>query len=76
VFPLTLNLDDPRFHASLEKLRRISVATEAAKTRGGLVGGMKRLALGVSAGITFARLFCLPAQHHALPQNPRLAPTW
>jgi magnesium-protoporphyrin IX monomethyl ester (oxidative) cyclase len=76
VFPLTLNLDDPRFHTGLETLRKISVATEAAKARGGLVGGAKRLALGVSAGVAFARLYCLPTRRHELPQNARLAPTW
>jgi len=76
VFPLTLNLDDPRFHAGLETLRKISVAAEAARARGGLVGGVKRLALGVAAGVTFARLYCLPAQRNELPQNARLAPTW
>ena len=76
VFPLTLNLDDPRFHAGLERLRKISVATEAAKVRGGLVGRAKRLGLGIAAGLTFARLFCLPAKRNELPQNMRLAPTW
>lgn len=76
MFPLTLNLDDPRFAAGLEKLRLISVATEAAKARGGFVVGVKRMALTLSAGLTFARLFGLPTQHHALPQNARLAPTW
>ena len=68
--------DDPRFAAGLEKLRRISVATEAAKARGGIVGGVQRLGLTLSAGITFAKLYCLPARHHELPQNARLAPIW
>ena len=76
VFPLTLNLDDPRFAAGLEKMRRISVATEAAKARGGVLAGLARGALAVSAGVTFVRLFCLPAKPNALPQNMRIAPTW
>ena len=76
VFPLTLNLEDPRFLAGLEKLRRISVATETARARGGFVGGCKRLGLTLSAGVTFARLYCLPAHHHELPQDARLVPSW
>jgi magnesium-protoporphyrin IX monomethyl ester (oxidative) cyclase len=76
VFPLTLNLDDPRFLAGLERLRRIAAATQAAKARGGLVGAAKRLGLGVAAGIVLARLYCLPARHNDLPQNVRLAPSW
>ena len=76
VFPLTLALDDPRFRAGLESLRKISVASEAAKVRGGLVGGAKRLLLGGAAALAFARLYLLPAQPNALPDDARLAPIW
>jgi magnesium-protoporphyrin IX monomethyl ester (oxidative) cyclase len=76
VFPLTLDLDDPRFRAGLEKLRRISESSTAARERGGLIGACKRLGLGVVAGITFARLYCLPAKPNDLPANARLAPSW
>lgn len=76
VFPLTLNLDDPRFLAGLERLRRISVATSAARQRGGLLGAVKRVGLGLAAGLTFARLYCLPTKPNPLPANARLAPTW
>ena len=76
VFPLTLNLDDPRFHAGLERLREISVATEAARVRGGFVGAVTRLGLTLSAGLAFVKLYTLPAQANPLPANPRLAPSW
>jgi magnesium-protoporphyrin IX monomethyl ester (oxidative) cyclase len=76
VFPLTLNLDDPRFRAGLERLRLISEAMTAATARGGLVGAIKRLGLGLAAGATFVRLYCLPATPHALPADMRVAPAW
>ena len=76
VFPLTLNLDDPRFRAGLERMRRISVAAEAARAQGGVLGGVKRLGLTLAAGVTFVRLYCLPATPNALPQNMRVAPAW
>ena len=76
VFPLTLNLDDPRFRAGLERMRRISLAIEAIKMRGGVLGPLKRLALGLAAGVTFARLFWLPATPNALPRDMRVAPAW
>lgn len=76
VFPLTLDLDAPAFRAGLERLRRISVATEAAKARGGIGGALRRAGLGVMAGFTFLRLYTLPAKPNALPANARLAPTW
>ncbi|RZI97535.1 MAG: magnesium-protoporphyrin IX monomethyl ester (oxidative) cyclase [Variovorax sp.] len=76
VFPLTLDLDAPAFRAGLERLRRISVATEAAKASGGIGGALRRAGLGVMAGVTFLRLYTLPAKPNALPANARLAPTW
>ena len=76
VFPLTLNIDDPRFRAGLERLRMISVAMEAAKARGGIGALVKRVGLGIAAGITFVRLYCLPTVPNALPQNMRVVPAW
>ena len=34
------------------------------------------IGLGLAAGLTFARLYCLPAKPNPLPANARLAPTW
>ena len=76
VFPLTLNIDDPRFRAGLERLRKISNAMDAATAEGGLVNGIKKLGLRLAAGATFARLFCLPTQANALPVDIRVAPAW
>ena len=76
VFPLTLNIDDPRFRAGLERMRKISIASDAARAQGGLLGGIKRLGLGLAAGATFVRLYCLRATPNALPANPRVAPAW
>ncbi len=76
VFPLTLNIDDPRFRTGLERMRMISVAMEAAKARGGIGSLVKRAGLGIAAGITFVRLYCLPTVPNALPQNMRVVPAW
>ncbi|MGQ0700949.1 MAG: magnesium-protoporphyrin IX monomethyl ester (oxidative) cyclase [Panacagrimonas sp.] len=76
VFPLTLNLDDPRFRTGLEKLLRINKAHAAAKAQGGVLSTFKRLGLVASAAATFIRLYFLPAKTHALPQDVRLAPAW
>jgi magnesium-protoporphyrin IX monomethyl ester (oxidative) cyclase len=76
VFPISLDLENPTFQAGLERLRRIAVATVAAKARGGLVGGLKRMGLGAAAAVTFARLYMLPVQRHALPDQVSMAPAW
>ena len=76
VFPLTIDLDDPRFHACLERLRRIGDASAKARADGGLFGGVRRAGLAASAAFTFLRLYFLPAKPNTLPQDVRLAPTW
>jgi magnesium-protoporphyrin IX monomethyl ester (oxidative) cyclase len=76
VFPMTLDLDAPAFREGLEKLRRISVATEAAKARGGIGGALQRVGLGLGGALTFARLFLLRTQPNALPADARMAPSW
>src|SRR5215212_6157268 len=45
VFPLTLDLDNPAFHAGLERLRGIGEAIAAACRQGGVLGRLKRLGL-------------------------------
>jgi magnesium-protoporphyrin IX monomethyl ester (oxidative) cyclase len=76
VFPLVLDIDDPRFRAGLERLRHLSLAADAARERGGLLGGLKRLGCAAAAAATFARLYLLPVKPNALPENVRLAPSW
>ncbi|WP_439106981.1 magnesium-protoporphyrin IX monomethyl ester (oxidative) cyclase [Congregibacter sp.] len=76
VFPLSLNTNDPRFRKGLERLRDISARSTAAKERGGIIGQLKVAGLAISAGLTFARLYCLPAEHHELPADFRMEPTW
>jgi magnesium-protoporphyrin IX monomethyl ester (oxidative) cyclase len=76
VFPLTLNTDDPRFRAGLERLRDLNIKMEAARNRGGVLGWIKRAGYSVAAGGVFARLYLLPTQENSLPDDARLAPAW
>jgi magnesium-protoporphyrin IX monomethyl ester (oxidative) cyclase len=76
VFPIELDLDNPRFLAGLERLRRIADASAAARAKGGLTGAIKRIGLAAAAGFAFAGLFILPTRRNALPKLTRLAPAW
>jgi len=76
IFPLKLNTDDPRFRAGLERLRRISEASDRARQRGGISGSVKRAGLAVAAVAVFARLYALPVLSNKLPTQVRMAPTW
>ncbi len=75
-FPLTLDLDDPRFAKGLRKMVRIAQAHEAAKATPGLWGRFMRMSCAAQAGITFVQLYLLPSHDNPLPQNIRLAPVW
>lgn len=76
VFPLTLAIDDPRFRAGLERLRRIAAGIEAARARGGLIGRLRQATLAVAGAATFARLYLLPTVPNEIPAAVRLAPAW
>jgi len=76
VFPVEIDLDNPKFHALLEKLRHIANASAAARAQGGLVGRAKRAGLTAAAAVHFVRLFLLPARRNVLPAQVRLAPAW
>ncbi len=76
VFPVALDIDDPRFRRGLERLRVAAVAIAAAKRQGGALGRVRRHLLQVRVGLIFARLFLLPTQRHVVTGTVRLAPSW
>jgi magnesium-protoporphyrin IX monomethyl ester (oxidative) cyclase len=75
-FPLTLDLDNPKFARGLEHLYRIAKAGEIADARGGLMGKISKAVLAVSAAVVFARLYILPSKKNELPREIRLKPIW
>ena len=76
VFPISLDLDNPRFRAGLERLSWITDRYAEAKQRKGPLGWLQRARLGVSAAMTFGRLYLLPVQEQTPNASIRLAPTW
>lgn len=76
VFPVTLDLDDPRFLAGLERLRLISETMADARAKGGWLAKLKCAALAGRAALTFARLFLLPVKPNALPREICMQPAW
>ena len=71
-----LDTDSPRFARGLERMRRIAVAIDAAKKRGGVVGAVKRVALMGAAAVSFARLYLTPVKRNEAPASVRMVPAW
>jgi len=76
VFPMTLDIDNPKFRTRMEKLRRIADEMGALKEKGGLFSGVRRAGLALAAGATFLSLYVLPTERNALPASVRLEPAW
>jgi magnesium-protoporphyrin IX monomethyl ester (oxidative) cyclase len=76
VFPVTLDLDNPKFYAILEQMYRNTQALGEADKRGGVVGKLTRARLMLANGLAFARLYTLPALRNPLPANVRMQPVW
>ena len=76
IFPLTLDIDNPRFKQLMDLLLRTSVKIDQAKRRGGVVGALKRVGLAGVAATTLARLYLLPVKRNTPPADSRLVPAW
>ncbi len=76
VFPLTLDVDHPKFRAGMEKFRAINEKLGALQSQTGLGARLKRLGLGASAGLNFLSLYTLKAVDNPLPSQIRMQPVW
>ena len=76
VFPIELDVEQPKFRAGLERLRLIGVASDAAKKQGGVIGKLKGAGLALAAAATFARLYVLPTKSNKIPPQVLMVPTW
>lgn len=73
IFPITLDIDHPRWEAGLKRLLKANVDLAAAKQKG------KKLAqVGASlrAGLAFLSLYTIPTKKHAVPAYTRLEPSY
>ena len=76
VFPLTLNIDHPRWRPNLDRMEAASRQVAAAKARGGVLGFASRIAGMTKAAVAFVSVFTIPVHKNAVPDSPRLEPAY
>lgn len=76
VFPVTLDLDNPRFRTLLDQLVETQASIDSAKASGNLLSKFTLLGAYAKAAWCFARLYFLPVKRHNLPQTVRMEPAW
>lgn len=76
VFPITLDIDHPRWLPGLKRLQRASLQVADGKRRGGVGGTLTRLGGMVRAGAAFVSLYTIPAIRHEVPVSSRMEPAY
>ena len=76
VFPVLLDIDDPRFLAGLKRLNALTEKMAEADRRGGLLATIGKLGLRAQAAFTFGRLYLIAPVKNELPARIRLSPAW
>ena len=76
VFPLTLDIDHPRWQPNLDRLQVANEQIAHAKERGGLGGKLSQLAGTAKAAFAFLSLLTIPSKPNEVPENTRLEPAY
>lgn len=73
IFPITLDIDNPRWEAGLKRLQKANVDLADAKKQG---RRFAQLGASIRAGLAFLELFTIPSKKHAVPAKTRLEPAY
>jgi len=73
IFPITLDIDNPRWEAGLKRLQKANVDLADAKKHG---RKFAQLGASIRAGLAFVELFMIPSKKHAVPAKTRLEPAY
>ena len=76
VFPLEIDIDNPKFLALLNKLIVITEVAATQQAKGGLAAKISKVTTGLKAGWVFLRLYTMPTKRNEAPANVRLAPSY
>jgi magnesium-protoporphyrin IX monomethyl ester (oxidative) cyclase len=76
VFPITLDIDHPRWMPGLKRLQKASADMDRAKKQGGIGGAIGKASAGTRAALAFLSLYTIPAVKHQVPASTRLEPAY
>jgi len=76
IFPITLDIDHPRWMPGLKRLQKASTDIDRAKKQGGIGGALAKAWGTARATAAFVSLFTIPAKKHRLPDSTRLVPAY
>jgi len=76
VFPITLDIENPKWTRGLKRLERANADLARAKQGNGPFAVVRRLSASARAVTAFARLYMIPAKRHTVPQSTRLEPVY
>jgi len=69
IFPITLDIDHPRWQRGLERLQKANMDMAEAR-------GLKKLGAQLRAAAAFVSLYTIPAKKHQVPTVTRLEPAY
>jgi magnesium-protoporphyrin IX monomethyl ester (oxidative) cyclase len=76
VFPITLDIDHPRWMPGLKRLQKASADIDRAKKQGGIGGWVAKTWGTARATAAFVSLLTIPAKKHVVPESTRLVPAY
>ncbi|MGR3743910.1 MAG: magnesium-protoporphyrin IX monomethyl ester (oxidative) cyclase [Pseudooceanicola nanhaiensis] len=76
IFPITLDIDHPRWDAGLKRLRQANVDLAEVTGATGPMATLRRLGAQARAAAAFASLLFIPAKRHTVPASTRMEPAY
>jgi magnesium-protoporphyrin IX monomethyl ester (oxidative) cyclase len=76
VFPIEIDLENPRWEKGLRRLRKYFDNIEQGKRERGIFGSFKRVYFSVLSAQTFVSLFLIPVKKNNVPEDSSLQPTY
>lgn len=76
IYPITLDIESPKWQPLLVRLQKANVDLDAARKQGGLGGLVKKLSAQARAGTAFVQLLMIPANNHTVPLTTRMEPVY